>query len=102
MYHREMGKSPCIYMLASRPDGVLYVGVTSDLPKRAWEHRNHFVAGFTKQYGVDRLVWYEQHETMESAISREKALKRWKRTWKLALIEEPNPEWRDLFEDFVS
>lgn len=91
-------KQPCVYLLASRRNGTLYVGVTSDLLKRVWEHKNHVVEGFTKRYGVDRLVWYELHETMESAIRRERAIKEWKRAWKLDLIEKANPEWADLYE----
>ncbi|MDD3651474.1 GIY-YIG nuclease family protein [Immundisolibacter sp.] len=91
-------KQPCVYLLANRRNGTLYVGVTSDLIKRVWEHKNHVVEGFTKKYGVDRLVWYELHQTMESAIGREKAIKEWKRAWKLALIEKTNPEWDDLYE----
>jgi putative endonuclease len=84
-------------MLASRRNGTLYIGVTSDLVKRVWEHKNDLVAGFTKRYRVHVLVWYELHDTMESAISREKALKEWKRKWKLELIERQNPYWRDLY-----
>lgn len=91
-------KQPCVYLLANRRNGTLYVGVTSGLIKRVWEHKNHVVEGFTKKYGVDRLVWYELHQTMESAIGREKAIKEWKRAWKLALIEKTNPEWDDLYE----
>jgi len=87
-----MVKQPCVYLLASRRNGTLYVGVTSDLVKRMWEHRNHVVAGFTKKYGVDKLVWYEPHPCMESAIQREKAIKEWKRAWKLNLIEKKNPD----------
>ena len=94
-------KQPCVYLLASRRNGTLYVGVTSDLTKRVWEHKNHVVEGFTKKYRVDRLVWYELHQTMESAIGREKAIKEWKRAWKLALIEETNPEWNDLYEQLL-
>lgn len=95
---REMTvKQPCVYLLASRRNGTLYVGVTSDLLKRVWEHKNHVVEGFTKRYGVDRLVWYELHETMESAIRREKAIKEWKRAWKRELIEKANPDWTDLY-----
>ena len=94
-------KQPCVYMLASRRNGTLYAGVTSDLIKRVWEHRNHVVEGFTKRYGVDRLVWYEPHETMDSAIRREKAIKERKRAWKLELIEKSNPEWTDLFEGLL-
>ncbi|MDD4882456.1 MAG: GIY-YIG nuclease family protein [Gallionellaceae bacterium] len=94
-------KSPCVYILASRRNGTLYIGVTSDLVKRVWEHKGHFVESFTKEYGVDQLVWYELHETMESAITREKQLKKWNRRWKLHLIEEVNPEWKDLYETLV-
>ncbi|MFH0934620.1 MAG: GIY-YIG nuclease family protein [Pseudomonadota bacterium] len=92
-----MSKLPCVYLLASKRNGTLYIGVTSDLVKRIWEHKNHVVDGFTKQHGVDQLVWYEVHETMESAIQREKALKEWQRAWKLKLIEENNPDWKDLY-----
>ena len=95
-------KQPCVYIMSSRPRGVLYVGVTSDLVKRAWEHRNHFVAGFTRKYSVDRLIWFEMHETMDSALAREKSIKRWKRAWKIEMIERSNPEWRDLFDEFVA
>lgn len=96
-----MQKQPCVYILASRRNGTLYVGVTSDLVKRVWEHRNDMVAGFTQRYRVHSLVWFEQHDTMESAISREKAIKEWKRRWKLELIEQLNPNWRDLYGDIV-
>src|SRR5690242_1879438 len=88
-----MQKHPCVYIMASRRNGTLYVGVTSDLVKRIWEHKNNVVAGFTQRYGVHDLVWYEEHATMMSAIEREKALKFWKRKWKIELIEENNPEW---------
>jgi putative endonuclease len=88
-------------MLASKRNGTLYVGVTSDLIKRVWEHKQDFVEGFTKKYGVHSLVWFEMHVDMMSAISREKALKEWKRDWKLALIEEANPQWKDLYDDLV-
>jgi putative endonuclease len=94
-------KQPCVYILASGKYGTLYIGVTSDLIKRIWEHKNDVVAGFTKQYGVHMLVWFEQHATMESAISREKALKAWKRDWKSNLIEMTNAEWRDLYPDVI-
>lgn len=93
-----MSKQPCVYLLASKRNGTLYVGVTSDLVKRVWEHKNHVVDGFTKQYGVGQLVWYEVHETMESAIQREKAIKEWQRAWKLKLIEKFNPDWKDLYD----
>jgi putative endonuclease len=94
-------KQPCVYILASEKYGTLYVGVTSDLIKRIWQHKNDEVEGFTKRYGVHTLVWFEQHETMESAISRERALKAWKRDWKLNLIEATNIEWRDLYPDVI-
>ena len=88
-------------MLASAKYGTLYTGFTSDLIKRIWEHKSDVVQGFTKRYGAHMLVWFEQHERMESAISREKALKAWKRDWKLNLIEAANPEWRDLYSDLL-
>ena len=94
-------KQPCVYILASKRNGTLYVGVTSNLLRRVRQHRNDLVEGFTKRYGVHRLVWHESHETMESAILREKSVKGWKRTWKLALIEKGNPDWRDLYEELV-
>ena len=94
-----MTKLPCVYILASRRNGTLYVGVTSDLIKRVWQHKNDLVEGFTKQYGVHALVWYEPHETMDSAIKREKAIKKWNRKWKLKLIEQSNPQWRDLYKE---
>ncbi|MGH8401164.1 MAG: GIY-YIG nuclease family protein, partial [Gammaproteobacteria bacterium] len=92
---------PCVYMLASQEYGTLYVGVTSNLVKRIWEHKNNAVEGFTHKYEVHTLVWYEQHETMESAINREKAIKAWKRDWKLELIENTNPQWEDLYPDII-
>jgi putative endonuclease len=96
-----MVKQPCVYVLASKRNGTLYVGVTSDLVKRVWEHKNGFVEGFTKKYQVHQLVWYEIHETMGSAIQREKAIKEWKRDWKVRLVEERNPDWRDLYEEIA-
>ena len=96
-----MVKIPCVYILASRRNGTLYVGVTSDIIKRVWQHKNDLVAGFTKRYGVHMLVWYEAHETMESAIKREKNIKKWNREWKLDLIEQSNPQWQDLFLDLT-
>ena len=92
-------KRPCVYILASKRDGTLYVGVTSDLIRRVWQHKNDLVEGFTKRYGVHTLVWHESHETMESAITREKNLKRWKRDWKIDLIQKANPSWRDLYHE---
>lgn len=94
-------KHPSVYILASKRNGTLYVGVTSDLIKRVWQHKNDLADGFTKRYGVHRLVWYEQCRTMEVAIAREKAVKEWKRAWKIKLIEERNPEWHDLYGDFL-
>ncbi len=94
-------KQPCVYLLASRKNGTLYVGVTSDLIKRISEHKSDAVEGFTKKYGVHTLVWYETHENMESAILREKAIKGWKRQWKLELIEKENPQWNDLYNSVI-
>jgi putative endonuclease len=95
-------RSPCVYMmLASKKNGTLYIGVTSDLMKRVWEHKNDLVEGFTKEYGVHRLVYFEMLEDMESAIQREKQLKKWNRDWKIELIEKDNPEWTDLYDLLV-
>ena len=91
-------KQPCVYILASRRNGTLYVGVTSNLPGRVWQHRNEVVDVFSKRYGVHTLVWYEPHETMESAILREKQLKAGSRARKLGLIEAMNPDWQDLYD----
>jgi putative endonuclease len=88
-------------MMANRMRGTLYVGVTTNLAKRAWEHRSGAVEGFTKRYGVHRLVWFEQHEEMEQAILQEKRLKRWRREWKIALVEHTNPSWRDLYDEIA-
>lgn len=91
---------PAVYILASRRNGTLYTGVTSNLPERVRQHREGTYSGFTSQYGVHRLVWYEAHATMETAILREKRIKKWNRGWKLELIEKSNPEWADLAEEF--
>ncbi len=96
-----MNKQPAVYILANKRNGTLYVGVTSDLVTRVWQHKNNMLEGFTKRYRVHRLVWYELHETMESAIKREKSLKEWKRSWKLELIEGFNPEWADLYDSLA-
>ena len=88
-----------VYILASRRNGTLYVGMTDDLVKRVWMHRNDVLPGFTKEYGVKILVWYEQHDTRGSALTRERQLKRWNRAWKLRIIEEMNPIWRDLYDE---
>ena len=90
-------RHPCIYILASCMRGTLYVGVTSDLIQRIWQHRNDQADGFTQRHGVHMLVWYEQCDSMESAILREKAIKEWKRAWKLELIESSNRDWQDLY-----
>jgi len=92
-------KRPVVYILASKRNGTLYVGVTSDLSIRVWQHKNDQVEGFTKKYGVHTLVYYEWHDDMRSAIIREKQIKKWNRSWKLELIESVNPEWRDLSEE---
>lgn len=93
-------KAPAIYMLASKPRGTLYIGVTSNIVQRIWQHREG-LEGFTRRYGVKTLVWYEQHQTMTSAIGREKSMKKWRRAWKLELVERSNPQWRDLWPDIV-
>ena len=94
-------KEPCVYFVANKQNGTLYTGVTSDLPKRVWLHREGVVDGFTKRYGCKMLVWFERHETMESAILREKQIKAGSRKAKLVLIETMNPTWRDLFEEIA-
>ena len=96
-----MDRQPCVYIVTNKRNGTLYVGVTSNLPGRIWQHKNKVVPGFTNEHKLDRLVWYEVHETMESAIQREKAVKYWKRYWKLKAIEEMNPDWRDLYEEII-
>ena len=96
-----MNKQPAVYVLASKRDGTLYIGVTSDLVKRVWEHKNDVVEGFTTKYGVHDLVYFEMHGDMESAITREKQLKKWNRGWKIELIEKNNPTWRDLWSDIA-
>ena len=94
-----MEKQPAVYIMAKDRNSTLYVGVTSSLIARTWQHREHVVEGFTKKYDVTRLVWYELHGTMDSAISREKQIKKWLRSWKIALIEERNPYWNDLWSE---
>jgi len=94
-------KQPCVYILASKRNGTLYTGVTSDLIKRVWEHKTDTAPGFTKRYGVHVLVYFEPHVTMDSAIVREKQIKKWNRSWKVELIEQRNPEWKDLWHDLV-
>jgi len=92
---------PCVYILANIRNGTLYIGVTSDLIARVWQHKNNVIEGFTKKYQAHLLVWYEVHQNMESAISREKSLKKWNRVWKLRLIEQTNPEWQDLYHQLT-
>jgi putative endonuclease len=94
-------KQPCVYLLASRRNGTLYTGVTADLIARISQHRAGVVKGFTRQYGVTRLVWFEFHQTMPEAIAREKNLKNWKRAWKIDLIQASNPYWLDLYPGLV-
>lgn len=94
-------KSFYVYMLCSRRNGTLYTGVTSDLIKRIYEHKNKLVAGFTKKYNIHSLVWYEAHDSIAVAIQREKQMKKWERPWKLRLIEELNPRWKDLYADLL-
>jgi putative endonuclease len=94
-------KEPAVYIMASRRNGTLYVGVTSDLVKRGYQHRDGSVEGFTKRHDVHLLVYFEMHATMEAAITREKQLKKWNRRWKLELIEAGNPDWRDLWPDLL-
>ncbi|ROU06090.1 GIY-YIG nuclease family protein [Lysobacter enzymogenes] len=95
-------KSPAVYLLASAKRGTLYIGVTSNLIQRVWQHREHLTSGFSDRYDVTRLVWYQLHDTMESAIVREKQLKKWNREWKIRMIEETNPDWRDLWQDIAT
>ena len=92
-------KHPAVYILASKRNGTLYTGVTSNLARRVAEHKNDLVEGFTKRYGVHMLVYCEWHDDMRSAITREKQIKKWNRAWKLRLIERDNPEWRDLSDE---
>jgi putative endonuclease len=90
-----------VYILTSRRNGTLYIGVTSDLPKRVYEHKQDLIDGFTKKYNVHTLVYYEAHTHIEGAITREKQIKKWERAWKLKLIEEMNPEWDDLYYQII-
>ena len=92
-------KRPCVYILAAKRNGTLYVGVTSEILRRGWETKSGAVSGFTKTYGIHLLVHVEFYETMPEAIAREKQIKNWNRAWKIELIERDNPQWRDLYED---
>jgi putative endonuclease len=96
-----MSRNPAVYILASKRNGTLYIGVTSDLIKRIWEHKRDLVEGFTRKYRVHVLVYFEQHDEMAEAIRREKQLKKWNRAWKIELIEKANPEWRDLWQEII-
>ncbi len=96
-----MPRAPAVYIMANKRNGTLYIGVTADLARRSWEHREGVHPGFTKQYGLSRLVWYERYDLMTDAIAREKRIKAWKRAWKIELIEELNPSWRDLYEELI-
>jgi putative endonuclease len=96
-----MDKQACVYLLANKRNGTLYLGVTSNLVKRVWEHKNNVLEGFTRRYQIHNLVWYEQHADMNAAIAREKSMKKWKRDWKIDLIEKENPEWEDLYDSLV-
>jgi len=88
-----------VYILASKRNGTLYIGITSGLVQRIWQHKNKMVEGFTQKYNVNKLVYYEVHPNAESAITREKQMKKWRRSWKIRLIEEKNPDWKDLYDD---
>ena len=97
-----MERQPAVYILASQRNGTLYIGVTSNLAKRIWEHREGLADGFSKKYGCHTLVYFEQHSAMADAILREKQLKKWNRAWKIALIEKGNPTWRDLWPEICA
>ena len=90
-----------VYIVASGRNGTLYIGMTDDLARRIWMHREGVLPGFTKEYGVTILVWYEMHESRESAFQRERAMKKWNRAWKIELTQKMNPEWRDLYDDVL-
>jgi len=90
-----------VYILASKKNGTLYIGVTSDLIKRAWQHKNKLVDGFSKKYDINRLIYFEQHQDVKSAILREKQMKKWNRAWKIRLVEKKNPKWQDLYEEII-
>ena len=99
MQSSQRVRVPCVYILASSRGGALYIGVTSNLLQRVWQHKEGLTKGHATHYNISRLVWFEVHDTMVSAIAREKALKKWNREWKFRLIEESNPRWRDLYGD---
>jgi putative endonuclease len=95
----KIEKQPAVYILSSQKHGTLYTGVTSNLVQRIWQHKESLIEGFSKKYGIKNLVYYELHPDMESAILREKRIKKWNRSWKIELIEEMNPEWEDLYSE---
>lgn len=90
-----------VYIVTNRPRGVLYTGMTDDINKRAWEHRTHVFRGFTHKYNCEKLVWLEAHDTREGAFLRERRIKTWRRDWKIGLIEQANPDWRDLADTLI-
>ncbi|WP_133566478.1 GIY-YIG nuclease family protein [Marinicella litoralis] len=94
-------KNPAVYILTNQRNGTLYIGVTSDLIQRIYQHKSNAVEGFSKKYQTHMLVYFEQHPTMESALLREKQMKEWKRAWKINLIEKLNPFWKDLYQDII-
>ncbi|MCL2896183.1 GIY-YIG nuclease family protein [Brenneria tiliae] len=96
-----MSKQPCIYILTNKPYGSLYIGVSSHLTKRIWQHKNRITGGFTQKYHLHMLVYYEYFEDMNNAILREKQMKKWKRAWKIRLIESINPRWDDLYHHLI-
>ena len=100
--HNRRDMEYYVYILASKRNGTLYIGVTNNLIKRVWEHKQKLIEAFTKKYGVDKLVYFEQTPDINSAITREKQLKKWNRAWKIRLIEEKNPEWKDLYDEFFA
>ena len=95
-------KQPCVYILASKRNGTLYVGITNDLVQRVYQHKHHIIGGFTQKYKVYSLVYYELHAVMDVALTRKKRIKHWRRQWKINLIEQTNKEWKDLYDDLVS
>ncbi|NOT65866.1 MAG: GIY-YIG nuclease family protein [Methylotenera sp.] len=90
-----------VYIMTNKPNGVVYIGVTNDIIRRVYEHKHHLVKGFTEQYNLDKLVWFEQTEDVTSAIAKEKQLKNWHRQWKINLIEKDNPNWQDLYNEII-
>jgi len=99
--YNRMYKQFYVYIMASRRNGTLYIGMSSNLVQRVWQHKNNLVEGFTEKYNVKNLVYYEVHDSAESAINREKQLKKWRRKWKLRLIEEQNHQWEDLYSKLI-